>query len=604
MVKQASCTRRSVLAACGCGHEGRLGFGEPLQRQDLQSTPAVTLLPFFLDTLAAAGDQVRSVHCGGYHTLALTEAGALYGWGVHEEGQLGLGRLSRSDVKPYFAAPVRLTFFDDLFKSEVQHHSWLEMEKERFIIDVSCGASHSIVLTQTGLYACGKNSYGQLGIGTDVDVYEWVPVLSCLGERSVLRREVQCAVDGADPLAAPSPPPFSKQKRYVSLVKGTLTHLSCGTHHTLLGWKNALIERYDESEDGIAGVLEYHPVLVLAAGKGDFGELGYDGDQLSILQAKEKRQHSAIQLEAKRVAMQGGLNTDQNGNNAVMEQRYSDAWWKRQQTKQRRPEFFSSLFMPVDLPPLGEDVIRVSHELSSEVLHTLGEGVNSKSASRWGIISLRAMHLHSSVRLRRETADSTQAEDLPVLHWGCYYCGEVEGIESSIPREQGNGEVDLHAANELMLCYPSGVAPLPSPAVSVRGSGVLGTGEEDDLQVEWCAIAAPAGEMSRWGRVERVTGRDHILLLVDKQASDGSGTMTREVWGFGANLHGQLAQEREDVVATPTCVLREGDPLQLPTTVAVPVDLSGTWVVERIRDVGAGVNHSFFLVDVVRNEEI
>src|SRR4051812_48555582 len=33
------------------------------------------------------------------------------------------------------------------------------------IIEIACGAYHSMVLTNIALYSCGSNSYGQLGLG-------------------------------------------------------------------------------------------------------------------------------------------------------------------------------------------------------------------------------------------------------------------------------------------------------------------------------------------------------------------------------------------------------------------------------------------------------
>lgn len=687
--------RDSVLAVCGCGHDGRLGFGNPLQHQAVLSVSRVTLVPFFLDTLASMGDRIRSVHCGGYHTIVLTQAGGLYGWGLHEEGQLGFGRLTREGVRPSESAPRRMTFFDELYESEGKGSSSNAFHGERkdFILEVSCGAAHSMVLTACGLYVCGKNTYGQLGTGTEMDVFEWVLVSAPLGGRRLINRCVQSSDEDsleALPLRLPA---GAREATVVQLVKGELTHVSCGTHHSLLAWKNALLERYVSGEDGKEPIvsLEFHPVLIMSSGKGDFGELGYDGDQMNILHAREKRQSSAIQSEAKRTMMQGGVNTDDNHHSAAPTQNFSSGWWKKKRTKERRPEFFSTHFLPVQFEALEESVVRIESgvvvQKSAETPSVIPGDSLCGVADRvtWEVLELRAMHLHSSVTLRQRSAVvGTTAEKTvssvstgaisPVVitwHWGCYYCHEVEGLESSIPRveswessaaAQGTPSpsivnslvrrVGIHAANEALFRYgypPSlspgdtsqnmDVAPPGSWIMSKGSGGVLGNGDEDGFSPEWTSLAFSEEQMQeeKWMGIEKVVGRDHVLLAVRKQralcttagrkdldsavdegpqnesqpARDGdptnrcdtsksSASSSMEVWGFGANLHGQLCAGEEDQQPFPTPILRPGDIVRLPPSslVAVPEDYAGEWKVLRIRDIGAGSNHSVFLVDV------
>jgi hypothetical protein len=49
------------------------------------------------------------------------------------------------------------------------------LQNER-IIDITCGFYHSLFLSETGLFACGKSSKGQLGIGRVTDSSPLVPV--------------------------------------------------------------------------------------------------------------------------------------------------------------------------------------------------------------------------------------------------------------------------------------------------------------------------------------------------------------------------------------------------------------------------------------------
>ena len=92
-----------ALWAWGWGSSGQLGLGDTNDR----------LVP----TLVGAeevfgGSQVRTISCGGVHTLAVTEAGELWAWGQGAQGRLGLNdgqdRLVPTRVDPqHFAhAPI------------------------------------------------------------------------------------------------------------------------------------------------------------------------------------------------------------------------------------------------------------------------------------------------------------------------------------------------------------------------------------------------------------------------------------------------------------------------------------------------------------------
>jgi hypothetical protein len=119
------------LWAWGSGSHGQLGLGDTNNR----------LVP----TLVGAeevfgGSQVRTIACGNVHTLAVTEAGELWAWGLGAQGRLGLndeqGRLVPTRVDPqHFAhAPISA---------------------------VAAGQSHSAAVTAVGaLYTWGKGEAG------------------------------------------------------------------------------------------------------------------------------------------------------------------------------------------------------------------------------------------------------------------------------------------------------------------------------------------------------------------------------------------------------------------------------------------------------------
>ena len=89
---------------------------------------------------------VVQVATGVSHTLCLTESGDLFAFGENNHGQLGLGDAALGNV----LTPRRVDFLKGLP-----------------IRSISCGSHHSVAVSWSGaVYAWGKNSYGQLGLGT------------------------------------------------------------------------------------------------------------------------------------------------------------------------------------------------------------------------------------------------------------------------------------------------------------------------------------------------------------------------------------------------------------------------------------------------------
>eukprot|EP00611_Tribonema_gayanum_P013137 TRINITY_DN2393_c1_g1_i2.p1 TRINITY_DN2393_c1_g1~~TRINITY_DN2393_c1_g1_i2.p1 ORF type:complete len:688 (-),score=224.31 TRINITY_DN2393_c1_g1_i2:641-2704(-) len=135
-----------------------------------------------------------SVGPGGYHTIALTQAGTVYTWGHNRVGQLGYGN---SEVAP---KNVEGAFFQPLPQE-------VTSLRDKGVVAVVAGWGHSAALTASGqLYICGRNYKGQLGLGDPVlfqqnerghhyqahfqqleDLsYERVTQISCGGEHSAV----------------------------------------------------------------------------------------------------------------------------------------------------------------------------------------------------------------------------------------------------------------------------------------------------------------------------------------------------------------------------------------------------------------------------------
>ncbi|ORC88572.1 chromatin binding protein [Trypanosoma theileri] len=566
---------RKAIAVCGCGNDGRLGLGS------CDSQNRITLIPFFLggtnstDTTNSNNNEKKNNHdgnmpgiiqtlrVGGYHNFVITTTG-VYGWGLNENGQLGLGRGTAASV----LQPTRINFFD-----------------EHPVIDISCGAYHTFAWTVDGLFACGKNDEGQLGLSTDSDYMEFTMVLNATQINKNKKEEEE-----------------EEEKKKTTINKTTgeslgecrlikraqLTHLSCGTHHTLLAFRDVEITA-EEEETEIEKETEYEkerrrqhfPLLILATGKGDFGELGYDGDTWSILQAKAKRMQSALQVEIQQHHQQKGLE-----NNTVSDYpELIEKKWKP--LKQRRAAFSSTRFQPVRLPMIVEPSVIPSSVYPLE------------------IISLHAMHLHSSVVFRDTSPgkDNTYLDintgRMRTFHWGCYYCNQVEDEASSIPREEEEKSgVSLHAGNETIFRYP--MNSTSSSKVEVMGSGILGLGEEDSFETTWVSLPLPHQVEDL--PVRTIDGREHYLILLGN----------RMVLGFGDNMHGQLALDDSfDVVLSPTTVIQVGDKVKCPplpyssststshtNNTSTNTSSDTLWTVESICDMACGLRHSVFVVEV------
>ncbi|KAJ4788211.1 Regulator of chromosome condensation (RCC1) family protein [Rhynchospora pubera] len=116
------------------------------------------------------GTPIKEVACGGVHTCAITERGALYAWGGGHVGQLGLGPMG------------------GVFSCTSDGSSEMLRNIPVLVIPcgvqlVTCGNSHTLVSMRDGrIYGWGYNSYGQAANAKST--YAWFPspVDWCVGE--------------------------------------------------------------------------------------------------------------------------------------------------------------------------------------------------------------------------------------------------------------------------------------------------------------------------------------------------------------------------------------------------------------------------------------
>ncbi|CAK9012900.1 Probable E3 ubiquitin-protein ligase HERC3 (HECT domain and RCC1-like domain-containing protein 3) (HECT-type E3 ubiquitin transferase HERC3) [Durusdinium trenchii] len=125
-------TSRGKVLSFGLGMNGVLGLGDEENRSEPKLVRG-----------ALEGNPVVQIAAGAMHCCAVTVTGRVYAWGLNKHGQLGLP----DDVeREQLLQPVRVGL-------------------SRTVRSASCGVKHSVFVTEAGVvYACGKNSKGQLGL--------------------------------------------------------------------------------------------------------------------------------------------------------------------------------------------------------------------------------------------------------------------------------------------------------------------------------------------------------------------------------------------------------------------------------------------------------
>ncbi|KAL6135482.1 hypothetical protein ACLB2K_067710 [Fragaria x ananassa] len=145
----------------GLGSMGQLGHCS-LQSADKELLPR--------KVVALDGIFMKDVACGGVHTCAVTQKGALYAWGGSRAGQLGLGpETGLFSCNPNDSASFFRNIPALVIPLGVQF--------------IACGHSHTLISTREGrIHGWGYNSYGQAS--NEKSTYAWYPspVDWCVGE--------------------------------------------------------------------------------------------------------------------------------------------------------------------------------------------------------------------------------------------------------------------------------------------------------------------------------------------------------------------------------------------------------------------------------------
>ena len=123
------------LWAWGRNNTGQLGTGDTESRH----TPVRVLGP----QIRAGGERVVAVSAATYHTLALTDGGRVFSWGVGWHGRLGHG---------------------NAYNQQLPTHINIAAFNEVGVMAVSAGGSHSVAVRNDGtVWTWGNNTRYQLG---------------------------------------------------------------------------------------------------------------------------------------------------------------------------------------------------------------------------------------------------------------------------------------------------------------------------------------------------------------------------------------------------------------------------------------------------------
>nr|XP_044999450.1 E3 ISG15--protein ligase HERC5 [Jaculus jaculus] len=169
---------------------------------------------------------IIQIACGDYHSLALSKGGELFAWGQNLDGQLGVGSTCPS-------TPVPQT---------VEHLAGVPL------VQISAGEAHSMALSMSGkVYSWGRNGCGQLGLGhtekqdspslIEALDNQRIEFLSCGGSHTaLLTQDGLLFTFGAGKygqLGHNSKQNELKPCLVTKLIGNRVTQIACGRWHTL-----------------------------------------------------------------------------------------------------------------------------------------------------------------------------------------------------------------------------------------------------------------------------------------------------------------------------------------------------------------------------------
>ena len=221
------------LYAFGLNDEGQL-----VQHTDTVNDERQHVMPLLVNRQHFLADQqVEMVSAGGAHAACVTTDGLVYTWGCTMLGQLGIGDEDNDEtVEEYVAHCLSTASFGNC--------------RARM---VACGHSFTMVLTVTGLvWTCGSGVHGQLGRGTmnlPAHVYNCSRVLRQIDTASFQDISVDFIAAGRD--------------HAMALQEGTCALWAWGCNQS---GELGLGDDFDGSNVNVPTRVDIEPVVFMSAG--------------------------------------------------------------------------------------------------------------------------------------------------------------------------------------------------------------------------------------------------------------------------------------------------------------------------------------------------
>lgn len=148
-------SEKGRVFAMGSGEKKQLGYSDYI----FKSNPIELTQMFPLKD----NEKITYIGCGDDFNIALTNTHRVISFGKNEDGQLGIESQTKEEVT--YDITSRFT-----------------LQEGDYIVDVQCGASHSLALSKNGyIYVWGSNKFGQLGI-KDVEMLDIPTQLESINE--------------------------------------------------------------------------------------------------------------------------------------------------------------------------------------------------------------------------------------------------------------------------------------------------------------------------------------------------------------------------------------------------------------------------------------
>ena len=213
----------------GIDEEGRLGYsrGEGSEKgvEEERYYPKIVRIPYINNKRPI----ITKVSCGSSHTLALTNEGKVFGWGLGQKGCLGLGNNTMAPTPCLLEKTADFAPFRD-------------------IKEIACGASHCLALSQADiLYSWGCGLAGRLGHGNEehynmpkvvnkATSYHFEKLSAGYCHSAALTKEMELYTWGDGAYGKLGHGNFCNEYEPLHVVELTMcriTTVSCGVFHTL-----------------------------------------------------------------------------------------------------------------------------------------------------------------------------------------------------------------------------------------------------------------------------------------------------------------------------------------------------------------------------------